>query len=391
MKSKKSPFLICLMIVFLITSCATTSKISPDMSENAKNLQPPAGRSLVYVYRTSALGFAVGLNVSLNGKLLASFYPKRFYLCTLDPGKYIFTGNGENEDDLILTTEPNKKYYIEAKPRMGFASARIELELHDQIDGNAGVQKCRMVGSTASIAPNTSQNVTPVKTSAKVAPQNESQIPKEQTAEPQTQKEMTPVQSYSSDQSMNPRLSFGQTKQGNFVVSGATGIQFINSNSKSIYDGKTNYSYKTNSFSISPSFAYFVTDNLAIGLSGSFNSYSEKEEGNNYDYSSTSSLIMPMLLYYIPMEDNVRPFLQVGAGISSSSDKYNESGGYSDKSSSSGTAFNIGAGLAYFVSENISLNFGVSYTKSKTTDGDNKKSETQDGNFGGNVGLSIYF
>lgn len=149
MKKRITHWILIILSAILISSCATSAKISTEVSDNAKNQKVPEGKSLVYVYRISSLGFAVGLNISLNNHMLASFYPKKFYLCTLDPGKYVFTGNGENEDDIILTIEPNKKYYIEAKPRMGWASARIELELHDQIDGNAGVQRCRMIGSNA--------------------------------------------------------------------------------------------------------------------------------------------------------------------------------------------------------------------------------------------------
>lgn len=140
-------------------SCASTNKISRESSENAKNIQPPEGKSLVYVYRTSALGFAVGLQVDLNGNNLSYFYPKKFYLCTLEPGKYIFTGKGENEDDLILTTEPNKKYYIKVKPKMGFASARVELELNHPVKGNSDIQNCRMIGSTDNISPFAVQTV----------------------------------------------------------------------------------------------------------------------------------------------------------------------------------------------------------------------------------------
>ena len=103
----------------------------------------------------------MGLNVTLNNKVLGNFYPKRFYLCTLEPGKYVFTGLGENEDDLILTTEANKKYYIEVIPRMGFAVARVELNLRDQVTGNAGIQKCRMIGSTLDAVPISSQPVKP--------------------------------------------------------------------------------------------------------------------------------------------------------------------------------------------------------------------------------------
>lgn len=149
MKQILTKWILIVLSAILISSCATSSKISTEVSENAKNQKVPEGKSLVYVYRISSFGFAVGLNVSLNNNMLASFYPKKFYLCTLDPGKYVFTGNGENEDDIILVIEPNKKYYIEAKPKMGWAAARIELELHDQTEGNAGVQRCKMIGSNS--------------------------------------------------------------------------------------------------------------------------------------------------------------------------------------------------------------------------------------------------
>src|ERR1035437_7300162 len=102
MKQKISIILASVFVVFLLASCAVSSKISAEVSECAKNQKVPEGKSLVYVYPISSLGFAVGLNISLNSKNLARFYPKRFYLCTLDPGKYVFTGNGENEDDIIL-------------------------------------------------------------------------------------------------------------------------------------------------------------------------------------------------------------------------------------------------------------------------------------------------
>lgn len=149
MKTKLINQALIVLSVILMYSCAATSKISTEVSENAKNQQPPEGKSLVYVYRISSLGFAVGLNVSLNNQMLGTFYPKKFYLCTLNPGKYVFTGHGENEDDIVMTVEPNKRYYIEARPKMGFATARIELELHDQVEGNQDIQKCRMIGANA--------------------------------------------------------------------------------------------------------------------------------------------------------------------------------------------------------------------------------------------------
>lgn len=160
MKNKLVNAVFLILLALLYVSCATTSKISRETSENAKNMQPPEGKAMVYIYRTSAFGFAVGLRVDLNNSRLADFYPKKFYLCTLEPGKYVFTGKGENQDDLLLTIEPDRKYYIAVKPKMGFISARIGLELSHPSEGISDVQKCQMIGSIDNISPFAAQTVT---------------------------------------------------------------------------------------------------------------------------------------------------------------------------------------------------------------------------------------
>ncbi|MEX2591739.1 MAG: DUF2846 domain-containing protein [Anditalea sp.] len=134
------------LIILSLSSCSSTKVLPANVSNNAKNLNLSKDKAIVYVFRTSALGFAVGLNVDCNNSQLASFYPKKFYVSVLDPGKYVFTGRAENESDLIVNLEANKKYYIEAIPQMGFGSARIKLKQIDQIDGNSKVQKCKLIG-----------------------------------------------------------------------------------------------------------------------------------------------------------------------------------------------------------------------------------------------------
>jgi len=137
------------VIILGLNSCSTTSVLPVDVMNNAKNLNLSSNKAIVYVFRTSTLGFAVGLKVDCNNKELASFFPKKFYLCAFLPGKYVFTGRGENESDLIVNLEANKKYYIEAIPQMGFVSARIKLNLLETTEGNSKLQKCKLIGMNA--------------------------------------------------------------------------------------------------------------------------------------------------------------------------------------------------------------------------------------------------
>ena len=183
--------------------------------------------------------------------------------------------------------------------------------------------------------------------------------------------------------------TFAQTKRGNVFVSGGTGLQFTSSSVKYVYDGETQAKSTVSSISFAPSIAYFVIDNLAVGLTGNINSGTNKLE-NGDKYITNTTLIMPTALYYFPIEGKIRPIVQLAAGLSSHTEKSVPKTGADTNSSAAGLAFNIGAGVSYFVKENISINFGLSYTLVSLTSGDNK-SKMEQGNFGANIGLAIYF
>jgi outer membrane protein len=183
---------------------------------------------------------------------------------------------------------------------------------------------------------------------------------------------------------------FAQTKQGNFVLSGGAGLQFTSNNLKYVYNGTTNEEYKVSSFTFLPSFGYFVIDNLAIALAGNITSSTTKYENGDKDVS-TSIMLIPTGLYYFQMDGKIRPILQVGVGLVSQAQKSIPKTGSNDKSSGSGIAFSFGGGISYFMKENISINLGLSYTKATLTDSDDNKSKLKEGNFGSNIGFSIFF
>ena len=357
---KNISILVCFVLVlFVMGSCAVSNTIATDVSQNAKNQAPPPGKSLVYVYRVSAFGFLVGLDVSLNNKMLGSFFPKKFYLCTLDPGKYVFTGHGENENDLILTTEPDKKYYIEVKPRMGFATAGIALEQQDLVTGNEGVQKCKMIGSNSDIAPISGQNVKPDQGQQTIG---------------QVQQPTAQVQSEEMGQSSS---RFNATQQGNYILSGSSNLGFGST--------KVENSYKSTSFSFNPSFGYFVIDNLAIGLDFG-TSFGNSTWDDGYKSSNTYYSVMPTVIYYFPMEGKIRPMAQVGYGLFSGDTKTTTSSGTTSSSKNNGSKLKAAGGFAYFVRDNISFDFGLSYNITKYKDSPSKTNR-----LGSNVGISVYF
>jgi outer membrane protein len=182
-------------------------------------------------------------------------------------------------------------------------------------------------------------------------------------------------------------LIFEQTEQGKFVLSGATGLQFISSNIDYEYDGQSLRNVTQSSFSIMPSIGYFVMDNLAVGLSANFSSTTQKNEGAKYTVSST--MLLPTAIYYFPVEGQFKPLLQVGAGLMSTKEKDSYNGDtYEDKMS--GLALNFGGGAAYFINDYVSLNFGLSYTMANLKYSDDSDAVQKQGNFAANIGFSVF-
>lgn len=188
--------------------------------------------------------------------------------------------------------------------------------------------------------------------------------------------------------------AFGQTEKGNFFLSGATSMQF-SSIRYEIDDEAWDDKIKINSFSILPAFGIFVADDIAIGLSAGFSSKKD------VDLESTRNTFafMPTLLYYFPVDGKLRPFAQAGLGYLLERDIY-ENRYYDINSSDSrhktdeynGLVGNLGVGVSYFITEKISFDFGLRYTRlSKKTDSYGVEQKYSRGEFGSNVGFSMYF
>ncbi|MEI6059879.1 MAG: outer membrane beta-barrel protein [Bacteroidota bacterium] len=180
-----------------------------------------------------------------------------------------------------------------------------------------------------------------------------------------------------------------QTKKGDIFLSGGTGLTTTFMSVTPVYDGKSGDKTTGSSISFLPSVGYFVINNLAIGLAGNMSHNSSKGESGNKDVSN-SIMIVPTAIYFFPVDGKVRPLAQFGVGLVSQTSKYIPKSGSNETNSVSGACINLGGGISYFIKENISFNFGLSYTRVTLTDGDDNKSKIKEGNFAGNIGISIF-
>ncbi|REG96284.1 outer membrane beta-barrel protein [Flavobacterium aquicola] len=202
-------------------------------------------------------------------------------------------------------------------------------------------------------------------------------------------------------------ISFGaitaQTEKGSFMISGKTGLGFTSATVEYEYEGKTTDGPKTTSFSISPSAGYFIIDNLSIGLEFDYTATKIKQEvsyipplstGYNpaIDFENTQNTfaIIPTATYFFSKE-KFRPFIEAGMGYATikNETKTLESSGVisTNESDGNGLVWGGGGGIAYFISQTICFDLGISYSQFTYEEKDIK---TKSGILGANIGISIF-
>jgi hypothetical protein len=148
-----------------------------------------------------------------------------------------------------------------------------------------------------------------------------------------------------------------QTAQGNYLLGGNIGLD-ISSEKTKVGDETSDESVNFTTIAVSPNFGYFITDEIVGGLGLGF--FSVSSDGN----SSTSLNVGPFARYYYDVEDNVSIFGHVGFNFMSV-----DLG--EDFESQTGTSFNIGPGLAFFVSESVAIEGLLVYRNETMNQGEN--------------------
>jgi len=146
---------------------------------------------------------------------------------------------------------------------------------------------------------------------------------------------------------------------------------------------------KTSSFKITPGIGYFLFKNFLVGIDFSLDYYHQKDNGKIY--KETTTALSPFLRLYIG-DKKVKPFINGAAGPGWIKTKSEYNGNTSEQKSRL-SGYEAGGGLAFFLSDGISLDLSIAYASatSKFTDGSNVKWENTAKGFGSNFGFSMYF
>ena len=168
---------------------------------------------------------------------------------------------------------------------------------------------------------------------------------------------------------------FAQTERGRFLISGDSKLAFY-SVTDEFSTGST-----TNEFEFSPQIGYFISNGVAIGIQVPIQ-YQKISEESSYD-ETHSVFFAPFIRSYMG-KSRLKPYFEgsVGLGVSKSESSYE-----SESSSENQYMINLGAGLAYWMTKNVSFETGLKFIY--LSYGSSGSSNNVSKGFGFNMGFAI--
>jgi hypothetical protein len=118
---------------------------SPEQDTAAKSFATKPGKANIYVYRNETMGAAIKMPVALNGKLVGDTASKTYMVIEVPPGKHTITSKTENDSAVTVDAAAGRNYFLWQEVKMGFATARSNLQQVDENAGRAGVQECKLI------------------------------------------------------------------------------------------------------------------------------------------------------------------------------------------------------------------------------------------------------
>ena len=138
------------LIVFalsLFAGCASVPMETVENNDMAKKFIPPSnGNAGLYIYRAGSFGGALKKDIWVDGKCIGETAPNVFFYEEVDGNSKhkISTESEFSPNDLLITTDSNKNYFVRQYIKMGAFVGGAGLEIVDEKEGKEAVTNLRM-------------------------------------------------------------------------------------------------------------------------------------------------------------------------------------------------------------------------------------------------------
>ncbi len=123
---RQRPWVALLAVLPLVVSCAASSPYMRAASAHPVTAAPQ-GATVVFLRPSGWAANMLATILDGSGRFLGDSLAESYFAVMVPPGEHIFVGWSENTAAMRATLAAGKVYYVEVSPRMGFASARVQL------------------------------------------------------------------------------------------------------------------------------------------------------------------------------------------------------------------------------------------------------------------------
>ena len=122
---------------------------TPEADAEAKQFKCPEGLSRVYVFRDENFGYLYPLTLSIDEQRIGDFAAMTYGVFDVRPGSYEFTSiTPEATTQLLVDAEAGEINYLWLEMKMGWMYPRVLLHQVDELRGQAGVKRSKMITFT---------------------------------------------------------------------------------------------------------------------------------------------------------------------------------------------------------------------------------------------------
>jgi hypothetical protein len=125
---KLLPVISLLPLVLLLSACSPAHMVKKDDKLNITTVQPQPGKAALVVARTTSFGGAINFFTYLGKKGIGVTKGKGCFAKTdIEPGLQYLIARTEALETGKIAFEPDKVYYVQQSPRLGWVVARVTL------------------------------------------------------------------------------------------------------------------------------------------------------------------------------------------------------------------------------------------------------------------------
>lgn len=153
---KKIISVLFVLVVCIVTGCASVPMASLEEDSNAKQFQVAKEKSSIYLYRNENFGGAIPLTVSIDDQVSGQTAPYTFYKWEVAPGEHLIKSFAEDVSSLLLVAKAGQAHFVRQEVKMGMWTARSQLYEVSVSEGKDAINECKMAMSKINTVENNS-------------------------------------------------------------------------------------------------------------------------------------------------------------------------------------------------------------------------------------------